>query len=101
MADYEPAMRNAILTQYPNRELRARRSQAIKRNALKIAGLVNISASSIYYIVMCLPLMPPDMIAIAFDALKKKTELIEAAVFHNFMNYVERQWIKRRRVRIS
>lgn len=100
MTDYETAMRNAISIQYLNFKLRAcwfHYCQAVKKNALRI-GFVQLIRTNelerdIYYKLMCLPLLPENMIENAFKGLKQKSERIESLQFINFMKYFERQWI--------
>lgn len=106
MTDYEAAMRNAIAAQYPNMHFGAcwfHYCQAIKKNASRIGGFVHLMRNNqqqreIYYKLMCLPLLPEHMISDAFNALKIKSESIDADAFHNFLNYFERQWMQRVRI---
>lgn len=100
--DYELAMRNAIAKQYPNAIHRCcwfHFTQAVKRNASKIAGFVpmirgHLIERELYYKIMCLPLLPACMIRAAFDTLKEKgLAIANNASFHNFLNYIERQWM--------
>lgn len=101
MTDYEIAMRNAISLQYPRSEMRCCWfCQAVKKNASRITGFVTMIRSNsiereIYYKFMCLPLLLPDLIANAFDVLKKKAQRIDSRTFHKFIEYFERQWIAR------
>lgn len=106
MTDYELAMRNAIGIQYP--EMNQRNCwfhfcQAVKKNASRIAGFIhlirnNLREREIYYKIMCIPLLPADMIHSAFDLLSKKAERVENAGFHQFLQYYERQWLIRVRI---
>lgn len=106
MTDYETAMRNAISGQYPNCKLRAcwfHYCQAIKKNASRIGGLVHLIRNNelereMYYKLMCLPLLPENVILDAFNELKTKSEQIESVGFHNFLQYFERQWMTRVRI---
>lgn len=103
MTDYESAMRNAIADQYPGMKIRCcwfHFCQAVKRRASSHAGFVhfirnNLLEREVYYKLMCLPLLPPDMILTGFDILKKKAERIKFKPFHDFMHYYERQWMIR------
>lgn len=109
MTDYETAMRNAIARQYPDCIMHAcwfHYCQAVKRNALRHAGFVQLVRNNqlereIYYKLMCLPLLPANMIENAFLVLKQKSESVEAVGFINFLNYFERQWIQRVRILVS
>lgn len=70
MTDYESAMRSAIAGQYPEMNHRCcwfHFCQAVKKNASKFAGFIpmirsNLVEREIYYKLMCLPLLPPQMI---------------------------------------
>lgn len=103
MTDYESAMRNAIAIQYPDMDLRCcwfHFCQAVKKNATKCNGFVNMIRSNlvereIYYKLMCLPLLPPQMILTGFEILKKKAERVTFEPFHEFLQYYERQWMIR------
>lgn len=97
-------MRNAILKLYPNAIHRGcwfHYAQAIKRNASKISGFIPMirgceSEREIYYKIMCLPLLPATMIRPTFDTLVKRGhENSTNEVFHNFLGYVERQWMEK------
>lgn len=106
LSDYESAMRNAIAGEYPNIDMRCcwfHFCQSVKKNASKIAGFVHMIRSNllereIYYKLMCVPLLPPEMICTAFEILKKKSARITHAQFHEFLEYYERQWINRVRL---
>lgn len=103
MTDYETAMRNAIAGQYPNMSLRCcwfHFCQAVKKKASTFGGFVNIIRNNliereIYYKLMCLPLLPPEMILTGFEILRKMAERVTFAPFHDFLKYYERQWIIR------
>lgn len=102
--DYEMAMRNAIAKRYPDAVHRCcwfHFTQAVKRNASKIAGFVpmirgNIVERELYYKIMCLPLLPACMIRTAFITLKEKGQrIVGNEPFHRFLDYIERQWIEK------
>lgn len=101
--DYEMAMRNAILKQYPDAIHRCcwfHYTQAVKRNASKIAGFVpmvrgNMDERELYYKIMCLPLLPSSMIRASFDMLNEKGRSLGNDAFNKFLDYVERQWMER------
>lgn len=108
--DYELAMRNAIAKQYPNAVYRCcwfHFTQAVKRNASKIAGFVsmirgNVLERELYYKKMCLPLLPACTIRAAFAELKEKgLRIVNNVPFHRFLEYVERQWIEKVSASIS
>lgn len=102
MTDYEAAMRNALAEQYPgsnHRNCWFHYCQKIKKDALRFDGFEQLIRSNqlereIYYKLMCLPLLPENLILDAFNDLKSKSEPIEAVGFHNFLAYFERQWMQ-------
>lgn len=99
--DYEVAMRNAIRNIYPRSNQIAcyfHFTQAVKKNAWKTTGLVdlirsNSAARSVYYRLQCIPLLPPQYIANMFTLLKAEANKIERAVFRPFLKYYHQQWI--------
>lgn len=102
--DYERAMRNALSKQYPNAVHRCcwfHFTQAVKRNASKIAGFVpmirgNVAERELYYKIMCLPLLPACLIREAFNVLNAKClKFVGNEPFHGFVDYVERQWMEK------
>lgn len=94
-------MRKAIKNKYPRAKLYGclfHFAQAVRRNATKIEGFVeflreNVAASSVYYRLMYLPLLPSNCIVAVFETLCKKAELIDRARFEPFIKYYNRQWI--------
>lgn len=101
--DYETAMRNALAKLYPNAVLYAcyfHYTQAVKKNAWKTAGLVNLirtnaKARSVYYRLQCLPLLPAQFITDAFLELKAEANKINRSIFRPFLQYMNRQWLVR------
>lgn len=101
--DYEMAIRNALKKKYP----RSKRSachfhfaQAIRKKATQIDGFIeflqsNISAKKIYYQLMYLPLLPSEFIVPVFDKLKKNAFALNRGKFEAFIQYYDRQWIKK------
>lgn len=100
MTDYEKAMRNAIRGEYPNVDQRNcwfHFCQAVKRNASKNAGFIHLIQSSrnertIYYKLMCLPLLPVEHIEGAFNRLVDSYSGCDAG-FKKFLDYYRNQWI--------
>lgn len=102
--DFELAMRNAISKLYPSALHRCcwfHYAQAIKRNASQISGFIPMirgceAEREIYYKIMCLPLLPPALIQPTFDKLKARGLILSTnEAFHDFLNYVQRQWIEK------
>lgn len=101
--DYEVAMRNALQKQYPEAKFVLcwfHFTQAVKRNASKVSGLINFirsndHAEKIYYQLMSLPLLPVEHIKPTFDKLKLAAFAVDRRKFAQFINYYERQWIEK------
>lgn len=101
--DYELAMRAAIAAINPTAELFACHfhfAQACKRRASQIDGFVNLVRSnkqveSIYYRLLCLPLLPGEYITKAFNALKAEARAIKSRALRLFLSYYERQWMEK------
>lgn len=101
--DYELAMRNALRKLYPNAEQIAcyfHFTQAVKRNASKMPGLVDLihsneTAKSIYYRLHCLPLLPPEHIVDVFKQLRNEANETNANIFRSMFTYYHNQWIKK------
>lgn len=99
--DYELAMRTAIAECNPTARMYACHfhfAQACKRRASQIDGFVHLVRTNkdvecIYYRLMCLPLLPAQYIADAFNALKAEARVIKKRALKQFVSYYERQWI--------
>lgn len=103
MSDYETALRNAFSSVVPNAKMSAcffHFCQACKRNAVKLPNMVkmirtNPVAETIYYKLLCLPLLPANLIMPAFNMLKSEAYDLDKNVFEPFFKYYENQWLKR------
>lgn len=105
MTDFERAMRNAIALKYPDAEHRTcwfHFCQAVKRNASKtINGFIhmirnNVVEREIYYKILCIPLLPPELIPAGYAILEKKAQKIpmrNRSQFRAFLDYFHRQWM--------
>lgn len=107
--DYENAMRNALQKLFPDVRRYAcyfHFCQAVKKHAWQTNGLVALirsssEARSVYYRLLCLPLLPPQHITNMFSELKKEANQIKfdgvdvRLVFRPFLKYFQRQWIVR------
>lgn len=75
-------------------------AQACKRRASQIDGFVNLVRSnkeveSIYYRLLCSPLLPVQHIFDAFKQLKSEARAIKKSSLRKFVTYFKRQWIKK------
>lgn len=103
MTDYELAMRKALKIFSPSSAFYAcyfHFCQAVKRNAFQTDGFVkfmrsNERAKSVYYRLLCLPLLPSEYIEKCFIELKNEADGINKLAFHSFMKYFKNQWIKK------
>lgn len=101
--DYELAMRKALRTFSPSSALYScyfHYCQAVKRNAYQTDGFIkfinsNANAKSIYYRLLCLPLLPSEYIDKCFIELKGEANKINKQAFRSFMRYFKNQWIKK------
>lgn len=101
--DYEKAMKNALLKQYPGIKLIScwfHFCQALAKNAKKIKGFKaflkeNDAAMRMYRKLMCIPLMRADNIRAAFKLLKEEALKLNKTQFTPFLNYFEEQWMQR------
>lgn len=99
--DYERGMRNALRSLFPESRLFAcyfHFCQAVKKRAYKTNHLValmksNESARSIYYRLLCLPLLPANYISEMFAELKTEAYGINKSIFRPFMRYFYDQWL--------
>lgn len=99
--DYERAMRNALRKLHPNTKQYGcyfHYCQAVKKNAWKTAGLVNLirsnpNARSVYFRIMCLPLLPAEYIGNMFMELRDEANKIDRSTFRPFLQYFYKQWI--------
>lgn len=101
--DYELAMRKALRKFSPSSTLYAcyfHYCQAVKKNAYQTDGFVkfiksNENAKSVYYRLLCLPLLPSEYIDNCFIELKHEADEINKQGFRSFMKYFKNQWIKK------
>lgn len=92
MSDYETALRNAFQSVVPNAKLTAcffHFCQACKRNAAKLPNLMklvrtNPTAEALYYKLLCLPLLPANLIGPAFNMLKSEAFELDRKAFEPF-----------------
>lgn len=103
MTDYEQSLRNAIVKIIPTVQLTAcwfHFCQAVKRNVRKHSCIIefirkNDDAKRLYYMLLCLPLLPPVNIASEFNSIKQKFKELNPSIFDQFMAYFENQWLKK------
>lgn len=101
MSDFESAMRNGIRNVYPTIKLYTcwfHFCQVAKRKASQLMNLAaelksNLNIRSAYYKLLRLPLLPASEIISCFQMIK--SQVIDEKVFKPFMNYFEKQWIKK------
>lgn len=101
MTDFELAMRNAIRTVYPTLKMYTcwfHFCQAAKRKASQLMHLaaqlkINANIRSAYYKLLCLPLLSAADIIPCFRMIQ--SQVADERVFKPFMQYFERQWIKK------
>lgn len=99
--DYEVALRNALREKFPSSKLKGcifHLTQAVKRNASKIKGLVefirqNEAAQKIYYKLMYLAMLPANQIIPMFNSLKDSAKELNNEQLDSFFSYYRRQWI--------
>lgn len=103
MTDFELSMRNAFTKLVPTTEMFCcwfHFCQAMKKRASQCNNMIsyiksNPDATEIYYKIMALPLLPPDMIASQFHALKARAITNHKAAFQTFIRYFEEQWLNK------
>lgn len=102
--DYEQAIKRALQAVYGDSMLIVHCwfhfCQAVRKNAMKHAGLMNFIRSndvlsSVYYKIMCLPLLPPDEIGIAYQNLESTAHALNSQRMNSFFGYFERQWLEK------
>lgn len=101
MTDYEVALRNAIAKVIPGAQLTAcwfHYCQAIKRNLMKFPKIIETilkddNAKRLYYMLICLPLLPAENILKEFDSIKQRLVEIYPLMFDKFLAYFEKQWL--------
>lgn len=101
--DYETAIKNALMKQYPGIQLIScwfHFCQALAKNAKKIKGFLKFikdddGARRVYHKLMCLPLMRFDNIRAAFKLLKEEALASNKSKFTPFLKYIEKQWLQR------
>lgn len=102
--DFEVGMRNA-LRKFVGDEAEMRTcwfhyTQAVKRNASSISGFFDRvrkdkDLTKNYYKLQCLPLLPAEKITPSFLAIKAAMLVEPADSLISFLNYFERQWIRK------
>lgn len=103
MTDYEVVMRNALRFVWPEAQMAGcwfHFCQAVKRHGSQIGGFLmaarkNTDTAKVYYQILCLPLLPAAYITDAFNLIRMKASAAHGDLFDTFMDYVERQWIKK------
>lgn len=103
ITDYEVAMRNALRLAYPDADMKAcwfHHCQAVKRHGSQISGFMAVArktskAADIYYQLLCLPLLPANEITTVFNIIKIKAIEQFGKLFDPFLDYYERQWLKK------
>lgn len=101
--DYETAMKNSLSTCFPNSKLVScwfHYVQAIRRKVSKLQLLFKLirtdsNVTKIYYMFQALALLEKNMIISAFESLKIEALKMNAQAFTPFIEYFERQWIKK------
>lgn len=102
--DYEIAMRNGCRSICPRAKLYACHfhfCQACKKRGTQTDGFVklirsNKQAESIYYRLMCLPLLPADYINDAFESIVTEANAIKPNIpMKKFLAYYRKQWIQK------
>lgn len=101
--DYETAMKNALRVCFPDSQLVScwfHFVQAVRKKATKIQALFDLiredkKAAIIYYKFQAIALLPPDLIDEAFTCLSKEAIKFNKNAFQPFVDYFERQWIKK------
>lgn len=99
-------MRNALSKMFPAAEMIScyfHYTQAIKRSVSKLPDMLEAiksdeKAKSIYYRVLCLPLLPAEHIEIKFKDLCNEAKLLDSntkKALAPFFTYLRRQWIKK------
>lgn len=103
MTDYETAMRNGLATVYPTAKLFGcwfHFCQAVKRHGSQLTGFMaavrdDRDKAKIYFHLLCLPLLPANLIEITFKAIKLEATMKYGKLFETFFKYYESQWIKK------
>lgn len=107
VTDYEKSMRSSLKKLYPDAVFIScwfHFCQAVKKRTSKITKFREAIAKSnkfakIYYMLLCLPLLPAGQIENAFNELKKNllkisSTIIPKASVSDFLSYFENQWIR-------
>lgn len=103
MSDFEIAMRRALKEVFPNTKLMScwfHFTQAAKKRAMQSPQLIPYllqceEARAIYYKLLSLPLLPAHSIVDEFKKLKIIALANHRKYFADFINYYEKQWIKK------
>lgn len=103
MSDFEIAMRRALKEVFPNTKLIScwfHFTQAAKKRAMQTPQLIpyllqSEEARAIYYKLLSLPLLPAHSILDEFKKLKIIALANHRKYFADFINYYEKQWIKK------
>lgn len=103
ITDYETAMRNAIQMCYPDSKVYScwfHFSQAVKKKMSQLPDLNTLIRTKkevycLYRKFQALPLLPPANIEETFKQLSEIAMKKSSVEFMPFLNYYEKQWIKK------
>lgn len=101
MTDFEIPMRNGLSELYPETTLLTcwfHFTQAVKKRAMQTTQFypyirTHEDAAAIYYKLMSLPLLPPNLIMEQFQKLKVLARSKHRSIFAEFLEYYEKQWM--------
>lgn len=101
--DYEISMRKALQKIHPEVKRFAcyfHYCQAVKKHAYKEKQLLGLmrsdtNARSLYYRLLCLPLLPAEHIKEMFLSLREEAFKINKSVFRPFFKYFNKQWVEK------
>lgn len=103
MTDFEKAMRNGLSAVWPDAAQYTcwfHYCQAVKKRASQLPEFLmtaraDPSTIKAYYEIMCLPLLPAEVMEDAFREIKLEALARHGLLYQKFMNYIENQWILR------
>lgn len=101
--DYELAIRQSLRQCFPSSKLVAcwfHYVQALRRKASKLSTLFsrirsNSEVENLYYQFQALALLPADIIIETFEKLKAKAISLDSEAFIPFIEYFDRQWMRK------
>lgn len=98
MTDYEEGMRLAIKQRWPDVELHGcwfHFCRAIRKRLRKFAKFLNKNrnAQAVQRAMMCIPLLPPELIDDGVDSVKKMARLFTK--LNNVFSYFDSFWMKK------